>query len=379
MSTDKVKGTVVRFLHGRGFGFIKPDDGGEEVFVHWEDLVTDERFPHIEEETEVEFLMGERDGKCAAREVSLVGGEKFPAFVYEDRVVNEDDIFVGSVKFFDNRRGFGFIKLDEEISWEGTSSGDAVYFPRDSLIGTDMSKDMDVKVPTDIRVSFRVYKDDKGLGACEVQNEDGSPLESVPRGEWKGETRKRKRTGSTGANKKAKKAKTKDELIEEREVEEEGNIYTGTVKFYKPDKGYGFIKIDEEITLKDLSAKGKIYVMKEDIVCYSDEVGLTPNTEVMFKIYKDSMGIGACEVMNVDGTPIELDSQSKEAEADKVPSEAEADKEPSPEPVKPKKKPTAKGKKKAEKPKKKPAKKKLTTKGKKKIVRKKAVKRKRKN
>jgi len=349
MSSDKVKGIIVRFLHGRGFGFIKPADGEKEVFVHWEDLVTDARNPHIEKDIEVEFLMGERDGKCAAKEVTLLGGEKFPVVEHEDREVNEDETFVGSVKFFDGRRGFGFIKLDEEFSWQGVDSGDAVYFPRDALLGTDMSRDMDVKVPRDTRVSFRVYKDDKGLGACEVQNEDGSPLESVPRGEWKGESKKRKRKGSNskkGAKKAKTKAKTKEELIEERELEEDENIYTGTVKFYKADKEYGFIKIDEEITLKDVSTKGKIYVMKEDIVCYSDEVGLTPDTEVMFKIYKDSMGIGACEVMNVDGTPIEFESQNKEAEAEKEQS-PEAEKEPSPEPVKPKKKPTKRGRKKA--------------------------------
>jgi len=44
--------------------------------------------------------------------------------------------------------------------------------------------------------------------------------------------------------------------------------------------------------------------MKEDIICYSEEVGLKPDTSVMFKIYKDSMGLGACEVQNADGTPI---------------------------------------------------------------------------
>lgn len=102
-----------------------------------------------------------------------------------------------------------------------------------------------------------------------------------------------------------KKAKTKEELIEEREVDEDENTYVGTVKLYKPDKEFGFIAITDEITFKDITVKEKIFVMKEDIVCYSDEVGLTPDSDVMFKIYKDSKGIGACEVMNVDGTPIE--------------------------------------------------------------------------
>merc|ERR1719239_2065903 len=104
------------------------------------------------------------------------------------------------------------------------------------------------------------------------------------------------------------------------------------VAAYKPDKEFGFITISEEITYKDVSAKEKIFVMKEDIVCQSDEIGLKPDSEVMFKIYKDSKGLGACEVMNVDGTPIEYKSEGK--------------KSPSPAPAKRKKKVTGKGKKK---------------------------------
>merc|ERR1719193_1886404 len=164
------------------------------------------------------------------------------------------------------------------------------------------------------KVTFKVYKDKKGLGAHELQNEDGNPLEYEER---KRQGRKRKRTDKNG-NKSKKKAKvvkkTKEELLEERELDEEETIYTGTVKQYRADKEFGFISIDEDITFNGVTATEKVYVMKEDIICYSEEVGLKPGTSVMFKIYKDSMGLGACEVHNEDGTPITYEPEEEPAE-----------------------------------------------------------------
>jgi len=102
------------------------------------------------------------------------------------------------------------------------------------------------------------------------------------------------------------------------------------VKFFK--KGYGFISIEEDITFKDLTATKKIYVMKEDIICESDELGLNKDAKVMFKVYKDSMGLGAMDVLNEDGSPIVFGLEAVEGEKEEV-----VEKEPTPEPVKPKK------------------------------------------
>merc|ERR1711920_1035332 len=250
-------------------------------------------------------------GKRSAKEVTLADGEEIPAFTkpYEDREVNEDEVFLGAIKFFDGRKGFGFVEPDEEISWGDVNSGKGLFFKRDSFITVNAGKGMMLRVPDGMRVSFKVYKDKKGLGACEIQMEDQTPIEGEPRKEKKQGGRKRKRKGGDGNKKALKKVKkTKEEPIEEREIDEEETTYIGTVKFYKPEKEFGFITIAEDITFKDITVKEKIFVMKEDIVCYADKVNLMADSEVMFKIYKDSKGLGACEVMNADGTPITVES-----------------------------------------------------------------------
>jgi len=305
-----MKGTVVRFYRKRGFGFIKPKGGGKQVLVHWSKLVTDDKWPYIKRGTEVKFKLVEKDenGKRSAKDVTLANGSKIPIYVPKssDRVSNDDDVYSGVLQFFDYRKGFGMVKPEEDIKWKGVTvtKKDALYFSREEIQSTGAGKGMVLNLRAGKRVTFKVYKDKKGLGAHELQNEDGNPFEYEER---KRKGRKRKRTAKSG-NKPTKKAKvvrkTKEELLEERELDEEETIYTGTVKEYRADKEFGFISIDEDITYNGVTATEKVYVMKEDIVCYSEEVGLKPDTSVMFKIYKDSMGLGACEVQNEDGTPI---------------------------------------------------------------------------
>lgn len=33
-----LKGTVKRWLSGRGYGFIEPEEGGDDIFVHHSDI-----------------------------------------------------------------------------------------------------------------------------------------------------------------------------------------------------------------------------------------------------------------------------------------------------------------------------------------------------
>ena len=58
-------GTVKWFDSKKGFGFIVPDDGGKELFVHNSDIETD-GFANLDDGQAVEFEVGEgKKGPCA--------------------------------------------------------------------------------------------------------------------------------------------------------------------------------------------------------------------------------------------------------------------------------------------------------------------------
>ena len=62
-------GTVKWFNANKGFGFIAPDDGGEDLFVHHSEIKTN-GFRSLDEGQKVEFEVGQgKKGPCATNVV----------------------------------------------------------------------------------------------------------------------------------------------------------------------------------------------------------------------------------------------------------------------------------------------------------------------
>ncbi|MGD9109676.1 MAG: cold-shock protein [Phycisphaerales bacterium] len=62
-------GTVKWFNASKGYGFITPDDGGADLFVHHSEIRT-EGYASLDEGQKVEFEIGEgKKGPCATNVV----------------------------------------------------------------------------------------------------------------------------------------------------------------------------------------------------------------------------------------------------------------------------------------------------------------------
>jgi CspA family cold shock protein len=66
------KGTVKWFNADKGFGFITPEDGGKDLFVHFSEIKSNGEFATLNDGQSVEFEVGEgQKGPCATGVVPL--------------------------------------------------------------------------------------------------------------------------------------------------------------------------------------------------------------------------------------------------------------------------------------------------------------------
>lgn len=65
------RGTVKWFNPQKGFGFIRPEDGGKDVFVHIS-AVERAGLPGLDEGQNIEYELQESRGRMAAADLKLV-------------------------------------------------------------------------------------------------------------------------------------------------------------------------------------------------------------------------------------------------------------------------------------------------------------------
>lgn len=69
---ERKTGTVKWFSDKKGYGFIVPEEGGDDLFVHYSEIEGD-GFRTLEEEDQVEFTVGHGEKGPNAQEVIVIG------------------------------------------------------------------------------------------------------------------------------------------------------------------------------------------------------------------------------------------------------------------------------------------------------------------
>jgi len=69
---ERQTGTVKWFSDKKGYGFIIPEEGGEDLFVHYSEIEGD-GFRTLEENDRVEFTIGHTEKGPNAQEVVKIG------------------------------------------------------------------------------------------------------------------------------------------------------------------------------------------------------------------------------------------------------------------------------------------------------------------
>ena len=137
------QGTVRWFDPERGFGFLAPEDGSADVFVHASEVPSDGGTRLLREGQAVEFEIGEGERGPQARHVRVTGD------VAPDAPVG----LLGTIAWYEPGKGYGFARPDD--------GGPEVFVHSSALVAGGV-------VTAGQRVAFLVVEGERGLQAEHV-------------------------------------------------------------------------------------------------------------------------------------------------------------------------------------------------------------------
>jgi cold shock CspA family protein len=170
-------GKVKWFNSSKGYGFITPDGGGEDLFVH-QTAVQADGFRTLNENETVSFDIVHEDGKAKA--LNVVGNQdgskgKGPMKPrkWPDGVDPSDGKQIGAVKWFNAEKGFGFIAP--------ASGGDDLFVHQSAIHASGFRSLMEGE-----EVEFKVVEERSKLKAIEVTGPGGEFVQGAPRSNDRG-------------------------------------------------------------------------------------------------------------------------------------------------------------------------------------------------
>jgi len=291
-------GTVVTYQKWQGYGFIQPDQAGlvpeDKLWVHWSNIQTEDRFPFLTKDMKVEFgLMRWTRGKgewqattLRAKKVTEVGGA--PIAVQEaadaekkEFLESQSKRYTGTLKFYVPKQGYGYVTVDDGNSLDESVPKELrVEAPEVNCAGRRPTGFLESTA-----VEFGIVKNRKGqFNVYNMTLPNGVPM--------------------TKAN------------VEHRETPGD-QTFRGTISHYQPWQGWGFIApenasllpphIQQALAKQQAAAKVKskkdeepaqvFYFTKADV---SKGCNAKKDMKVIFKVYLDDKGAGACDVTAVE-------------------------------------------------------------------------------
>src|SRR3954469_9767281 len=163
------QGTVKWFNAEKGFGFIEPDDGGQDVFAHFSAIADDGGYRSLDEGQRVEYTASPGDRGMQADSIQPLGGGGRSAG-REERGHRDDYRQVrapraprgsggteGTVRWFNAEKGFGFIEPDD--------GGDDVFVHFSAIVDDGGYRSLEEGQ----RVEFSASPGQRGMQADHVQ------------------------------------------------------------------------------------------------------------------------------------------------------------------------------------------------------------------